>query len=248
MNILKASAGSGKTYRLVGEYLRMLFVNPYSYQHILAVTFTNKATAEMKERILKELSNLSGGGASGYPEMLKDYGSEQRIREKATHVLKLILHDYSRFSVMTIDSFFQRIIRSFAREIRLNASFRTEIDNRQAMEDAVDLLFQEIDSNELLMNWMIQFLEENLEDGRSWDFKKELLKFGKEVEKEEFKNHGDEFLESLTGKEQLSLYVGEIKKVITEADAKLRRLGQEGIALISECGLSYDQLKGGKNS
>ena len=248
LNIFKASAGSGKTYRLVGEYLKMLFAQPKSYRHILAVTFTNKATAEMKERILKELSILSGGGASRYPEMLNEYGSERRIREQAAYILKLILHDYSRFSVMTIDSFFQKIIRSFAREIRLNASFRTEIDNLQAMEDAVDLLFQEIESNELLMNWMILFLEENLEEGRSWDFKKELLRFGKEVEKEEFKVYGDEFLEMLTGKEQLNLYLSEIKKVITKAVTRLRRLGQEGIELISDSGLSYDQLKGGKNS
>ncbi len=248
LNIFKASAGSGKTYRLVGEYLKMLFANQWSYQNILAVTFTNKATAEMKERILKELAILSGGGASRYPGMLREYGSEQRIRGQATNILKLILHDYSRFSVMTIDSFFQRIIRSFAREIRLNASFRTEIDNRQAMEDAVDLLFQEIESNELLMSWMILFLEENLEEGRSWDFRKELLKFGKEVEKEEFKIHGDEFLETLTGKEQLGLYVGELKNVIAAADARLKKLGKEGIELITDCGLSYDQLKGGRNS
>ena len=165
LNIFKASAGSGKTFRLVGEYLKMLFARPTSYRNILAVTFTNKATAEMKERILKELATLSSGGESRYLDFLKEFGAEQRIRLKATTILKLILHDYSRFSVMTIDSFFQKVIRSFAREIRLNASFRTEIDNRQALEDAVDLLFQEIDENALLKEWMVMFLEENLEEG-----------------------------------------------------------------------------------
>jgi len=248
LNVFKASAGSGKTFRLVGEYLKMLFAQPLSYRNILAVTFTNKATAEMKERILKELANLSRGGDSKYPELLQEYGSEQKIRVKATLILKLILHDYSRFSVMTIDSFFQKVIRSFAREIRLNASFRTEIDNRQALEDAVDLLFQEIDSNGLLMNWMVMFLEDNLEEGRSWDFKQELLKFGKEVDKEAFKVHGDEFLDTLTGKETLSVYLTEMKKVVQEASTRLRKLGQEGNGLISASGLTYDLLKGGRNS
>ena len=248
LDIYKASAGSGKTFRLVGEYLKMLFARPLSYRNILAVTFTNKATAEMKDRILKELANLSKGGASKYPEMLAEYGSEQKIRKEATTILKLILHDYSRFSVMTIDSFFQRVIRSFAREIKLNASFRTEIDSRQALEDAVDLLFQEIDGNELLMNWMVLFLEENLEEGRSWDFRRELLKFGKEVDKEAFKIHGDELLETLAGKEQLSLYVSEMKKIISDAEVKLAGLGQQGIDLIASSGITYDQLKGGKNS
>ncbi|MCL4484109.1 MAG: UvrD-helicase domain-containing protein [Bacteroidetes bacterium] len=248
LNIFKASAGSGKTFRLVGEYLKMLFARPMSYKNILAVTFTNKATAEMKERILSELANLSKGDKSKYLEFLQEYGSEPIIRQKATRILKLILHDYSRFSVMTIDSFFQKVIRSFAREIRLNASFKTEIDNRQALEDAVDLLFQEIDSNELLMGWMVQFLEENLEEGRSWDFKKELLKYGKEVEKEAFKVHGDEFLEMLAGKEQLTSYVSGMKKVLLDAEIRLKKMGQEGLDLIAHAGMSYDQLKNGKSS
>ncbi|MEI7828520.1 MAG: UvrD-helicase domain-containing protein [Prolixibacteraceae bacterium] len=248
LHIFKASAGSGKTFSLVGEYLKMLFDRHKSYRNILAVTFTNKATAEMKERILKELANLSEGGESKYLKMLKEFGNEQEIRRKGRFILKLILHDYSRFSVMTIDSFFQKVIRSFAREIRLNASFRTEIDSRQALEDAVDLLFQEVDGNDLLMNWMVLFLEENLEEGRSWDFKQELLKFGKEVEKEAFKVHGDEFLEMLAEKETLSKYVSEIKNVIQKAESRLVKAGQAGIDLIEASGLTYDQFKGGKNS
>jgi ATP-dependent exoDNAse (exonuclease V) beta subunit len=248
LTIYKASAGSGKTFSLVGEYLKLLCADAYSYKHILAVTFTNKATAEMKERILKELSALSRGGESKYLDILTDFGSEGEIRRKATIILKLILHDYSRFSVMTIDSFFQKVIRSFAREIKLNASFKTEIDNRQALEHAVDLMFQEIDSNELLKSWMVMFLEDNLEEGRSWDFKKELLKFGKEVEKETFKVHGDELLETLAGKEQLNNYVAGIKKLLKGIEDRLKKFGLDGLKLISEAGLTYDQLKGGRTS
>ena len=83
LNIFKASAGSGKTFQLVGEYLKMLFARPMSYRNILAVTFTNKATAEMKERILKELANLSKGGESKYDALLSEYGSEARIDRKS---------------------------------------------------------------------------------------------------------------------------------------------------------------------
>ncbi len=248
LSIYKASAGSGKTFQLVGEYLKMLFFRPKSYRNILAVTFTNKATAEMKERILKELAILSRGEESRYTEILQEFGSKQILRQKATSILQLILHDYSRFSVMTIDSFFQKVIRSFAREIRINASFRTEIDSRQALEQAIDLLFQDLEENSLLKGWMIQFLEDNLEEGRSWDFRQELLRFGKEVEKEAFKVHGDEFADTLAGKEKLGLYVAEMKKVLTESELLLGKLGHEGIDRIAAAGLTYDQLKGGKNS
>lgn len=248
LTIYKASAGSGKTFSLVGEYLKMLYTNSYSYRHILAVTFTNKATAEMKERILKELSGLSRGNESKYLDMLSVFGSEREIRRKASVLLKLILHDYSHFSVMTIDSFFQKVIRSFAREIKLNASFKTEIDNRQALESAVDLLFQEIDNNDLLKNWMVMFLEDNLEEGRSWDFKKELLKFGREIDKETFKVHGDELLETLAGKEQLNQYVAGIRSVVKDTEERLKKSGRDGLEMISRAGLTYDQLKGGRTS
>lgn len=248
LSIYKASAGSGKTFQLVGEYLKMLFFRPKSYRNILAVTFTNKATAEMKERILKELAILSRGEESRYAEMLQEFGNNQILQQKAISVLQLILHDYSRFSVMTIDSFFQKVIRSFAREIRINASFRTEIDSRLALEQAIDLLFQDLEENSLLMGWMIQFLEDNLEEGRSWDFRQELLKFGKEVEKEAFKVHGDEFVDTLAEKEKLSLYVAEMKKVLKESESLLGKLGQDGIEMIAAAGMTYDQLKGGKNS
>ena len=96
LSIYKASAGSGKTFQLVGEYLKMLFFRPKSYRNILAVTFTNNATAEMKERILKELAILSRGDESRYAEMLQEFGNNQILQQKAISVLQLILHDYSR--------------------------------------------------------------------------------------------------------------------------------------------------------
>ncbi|MCE1198867.1 MAG: UvrD-helicase domain-containing protein [Marinilabiliales bacterium] len=248
LSIYKASAGSGKTYRLVGDFLEKLFLRPSTYKHMLAVTFTNKATAEMKERILLELASISQGQPSRYPELLEICGSEQLLKEKASEILSLILHDYSRFSIMTIDSFFQRIIRSFARDIRLNASFRTEIDNRQILSDAVDLLFQDLEENSLLMNWMISFLEDNLAEGRSWDFRKELLRFGKEVEKEAFKIHGNELVETLSGKGNLHSYIADLKGVLEESEILLKALGEKGLQMIGDAAMSPDQFKGGRNS
>ncbi len=248
LHIYKASAGSGKTFSLVGEYLKLLFEQPFSYKNILAVTFTNKATSEMKKRILLELNKLSKGGHSGYLVLLEEYGNEQQIRKKSGEILRIILHDYSRFSVMTIDSFFQRVIRAFAREISLNATFRTEIDDRQVLEEAVDLLFQEIDENKLLMDWMVKFLEDNLEEGKNWDFRKELLQFGNEVNKEAFKVHGDRLLESLSRKELLGLYILKMKGIISAAELRMKQFGRDGLEMIATEGLTYDQFKDGKNS
>src|ERR1035437_5602928 len=149
LEIYKASAGSGKTFRLVREYLKMVFQRPGAYKNILAVTFTNKATAEMKDRILTDLSKLSSGKPSAHLDYLKNefHKSEDKIRKTAAKILKLILHDYSRFSVSTIDSLFQRLIRSFSREMHLNPTYRTEIDTKRILEEAVDRLFMEIDNN-----------------------------------------------------------------------------------------------------
>ncbi len=250
LQIYKASAGSGKTFSIVREYLSLVFQRPSSYRNILAVTFTNKATAEMKDRILTELSRLSKGEPSGHRDYLKTTfkKSDTEIQLLATTILKSILHDYSRFSVSTIDSFFQRVIRSFSREIHLNASYRTEIDTRNVLEEAVDRLFLEIDTNEALRNWMLNYAEEKLVEGKSWNFKEELISRGEQLFNEEFRNFGDSLLEKLNDKEYLNRYSRQLKEIIGRYEEDLKRMGREGLELIARQGLTVESFKYGKSS
>ena len=120
--ILNASAGSGKTYQLAYKYVRDVIGQPGLYRHILAVTFTNKATEEMKSRILKEIHALASGAASPYLENLcRELSLDERsVRKRAAEVRSKILHDYSRFTVLTIDTFFQRILRAFIKELGID--------------------------------------------------------------------------------------------------------------------------------
>ena len=249
LDIYKASAGSGKTFRIVREYLKMVFQRPGAYRNILAVTFTNKATAEMKDRILKDLSSLAAGKPSGHLDFLKgEFGqSEQEIRAKAGTILKLILHDYSRFSISTIDSFFQRVIRAFSREMRLNGSYRTELDAQMVLEEAVDRLFLDIDSNEGLKRWMLEYAEENLREGRNWNFREELTGRGQELFKEEFKLFSAPLLEKLADKSYLNSYHLELRKVLDNYELQMKKIGKDGLVLISAQGLSVESFKYGKN-
>lgn len=130
--VYKASAGSGKTTNLVAEYLSLCLLHPDKFRHILAITFTNNATAEMKERIVKTLqtfaftpvAELKGSDAAIYG-LLKENEkikllSEVEFQERSQVLLKKILYDYPNFTISTIDSFFQRIIRSFAFDLGIN--------------------------------------------------------------------------------------------------------------------------------
>src|SRR5690606_14070947 len=142
--IYKSSAGSGKTYTLTMEYLKLALEHPFAFKHILAVTFTNKATKEMKERILEVLRKLT---QKVDPEEMMDSTllthlrlSEEELKSRAYDVLTSILHHYSDFSISTIDSFFQRVVRAFAREMDLQAKFDIELDQAAVMERLVDRL------------------------------------------------------------------------------------------------------------
>ena len=142
VKILKASAGSGKTYRLAYEYIRSVIDSPQLYRHILAVTFTNKATEEMKQRIVGELNALANGSPSGYMgDLERDLGLDgQTIRRRAVDARTKILHDYSRFTVLTIDKFFQRIIRSFIKELGIDLNFNLELQTDSILDSATDRL------------------------------------------------------------------------------------------------------------
>ncbi len=149
LTLYSASAGTGKTHTLTGEYLSLLFKGKERHRHILAVTFTNKATAEMKGRIIDELSRLAGHQSSGYLSLLSDNGkkSESEIRSQAKNILITILHDYSAFNISTIDHFFQRTIRAFTREIGLQGNYRIELDEGQMMEEAVESMLSGLEKN-----------------------------------------------------------------------------------------------------
>jgi len=250
LEIYKASAGSGKTFRIVREYLKMVFESPGAYKNILAVTFTNKATSEMKDRILKDLSSLASGKPSGHLEYLKAefHQKEEDIRVKAALILRLILHDYSRFSISTIDSFFQRVIRAFSREMRLNASYRTELDAQLVLEEAVDRLFLEMDNNPALKSWMLEYADENLREGRSWNFREDLIGRGKELFKEEFKLFSEPLLQKLADKSYLTKYNQELRVVLDDYERKLKEIGKQGLVCIAAQGLTVENFKYGKAS
>lgn len=171
LTIYKASAGSGKTFNLAYRYIRQLLGRKSSggqwrlaapgqrrgrpHSHILAITFTNKATAEMKHRIIRELDALASVPATGerdsqFAAMLTaDYGcTRQELAAAAAAALRLLLNDYSAFNVSTIDSFFQTVLRSFAREIDRQGDYRLELDSDFAVTTAVTMLFDDVNFRE----------------------------------------------------------------------------------------------------
>ena len=144
--ILNASAGSGKTYQLAYKYVRDVIGQPGLYRHILAVTFTNKATEEMKSRILKEIHALASGAASPYLENLcRELSLDERsVRKRAAEVRSKILHDYSRFTVLTIDTFFQRILRAFIKELGIDLNYNVEIETSSVLSKGADTLIEQL--------------------------------------------------------------------------------------------------------
>ena len=128
LKVYKSSAGSGKTFILVLEYLKLVLAHPDDYKAILAITFTNKAADEMKHRIIDALVSLSSGEDTAVRKILSEQFSDSDLTKKSERALKNILHDYSSFSVSTIDSFFQKILRALAREINLPLNMEVEVE------------------------------------------------------------------------------------------------------------------------
>ncbi len=149
LKVVKASAGSGKTYMLTAQYIASAMASPRAFRTILAVTFTNKATAEMKSRILEKLSELSQErGCEFAKEIQKITGySFEEIESRAAVTLGAILGDYSAFSVSTIDKFFQRIVRSFFRELGLDINYELILDEKESVSEAIDKLIERSVSN-----------------------------------------------------------------------------------------------------
>ena len=140
IHIVKASAGSGKTFQLTYEYIARVIETPGLYRNILAVTFTNKATEEMKQRIVSKLNELAQGCPNEYVPMLEKrlHYTPELIRQRAAEARTKILHDYSHFNILTIDNLFQRIIRAFLKELDIDAIFALELQTDSLLDNAIE--------------------------------------------------------------------------------------------------------------
>jgi ATP-dependent exoDNAse (exonuclease V) beta subunit len=246
LKVYKASAGSGKTFRLAIEYMKLALSNESNYRHILAVTFTNKATAEMKSRIIGELYHLAKGKHSVYMDVLtQELGwHPMQVERQAQLVLKRILHDYSRFSISTIDSFFQRVIKAFNRELGINAAYNVELDEMSILEEAADRMIQSVEDDPKLLEWLDAFASDKIREGKGWNLKKDILRLGNEIYNETFKSLNDSLYEKLNDRAFLKGYRGKLSKMIGLYENKLKSLGQEGLNILAMENLSVDDFKG----
>lgn len=243
LSIYKASAGSGKTYTLTREYLRMMLRDYHAdvdgrlaHSHILAVTFTKKATAEMKKRILQALYTLSTEPtASPYiGELVSDRSlglDIDTIRVRSHALLIGILQDYTHFSVSTIDGFFQQVIRTFAMELGLPATYDLSMDGEEIIQQAVDDVFLRVrdicDQEDSTTSWLTAFAKENIANDSKWNPKDTVYAFSKELLKEQLMRRMSEVRAFFADKQALQSYQAQLKDICTSTEKDVRRLQKQ---------------------
>lgn len=248
LTIYRASAGSGKTYRLTQDYIHLLFdpKKERAHRHILAVTFTNKATDEMKTRILKELHALSQGMDSDYREglMAAFRLSEEAVNVRAKHILTTILHDYSSFSISTIDRFFQQVIRSFARDIGVHGGYNLELDNTATLEQSVDNLFLDLakDENKQLLQWLTSYAEERIEQSENWNIRRNIMELGKEIFKESYQHKAADTNQKLHEREFLTNYRKSLRELKIGFETKVKQTATDAMNIMARNGLTHDDF------
>src|SRR5574344_874166 len=191
--VYNASAGSGKTYNLALEYIALLIKNPEAYRHILAITFTNKATKEMKERIiafLQQLAFLKQGETNPFMQQLCATNSEFTppiVQQQASKALKNIIHNYSYFNIKTIDSFLQEVMRNMTRELGVDSNYAITLSENDVMEQAIERLIESTEENKSLYEWYKSLIDEKISEGKSPNsINRDLKNFSFNLSKEEF--------------------------------------------------------------
>ncbi len=244
-----ASAGSGKTFELTANYLVKTLSSESAYKRILAVTFTNKAAAEMKRKILDHLLLLSKGETTGMDErLLKETGlSQELLREKSNRIIHSILHDYSFFNISTIDSFFQKVIRAFTREINLGHGYIIEIEPDHILETAVDKTLDDAANDEALMKWIIQYAADRIEEGKSWNLKADILKLADEIFNESFRLMSQKDREKLSDRKFLTEYVEDLKKIRKKFESELKDYAKRCREIMNRHNLTGDMFYRGMN-
>lgn len=272
LHIYKASAGSGKTYTLTLEYIKLLLGyrdeegryriyrrNDSAHRRILAVTFTNKATEEMKHRIVAQLDLLAHHpDQSPYLDTLtRLFGCDPgQVQATAAETLYVLLHDFSYFNISTIDRFFQQVLRNFTREVGLQGSFEVEMDNDFVTASAIDRMYSDLSDGDQkgLLNWLVHYAQERIESGNWWslgnqaDRKDDLRELAGELSKENYKLFRESILTQIKDKTVLDRYLREMRRLKSEFESLLRQLGETARSIIERHGVPMDRFKGKSRS
>lgn len=247
--VYKASAGSGKTFTLAVEYIKLLILNPRAYQQILAVTFTNKATAEMKERILSQLYGIQTGDkdSEAYLERIREETrkTEEEIRTAAGTALSYMLHDYSRFRVETIDSFFQSVMRNLARELELSPNLNIELNNAEVLSDAVDSMIEKLGPTSPVLAWLLDYINERIADDKRWNVSDEVKNFGRNIFDEGYIEKGEGLRQRLRTPDTIKEYRKQLKALETEILEQMKGFYEQFEGELDSHALTADDLKNG---
>ena len=256
IQIVKASAGSGKTYTLAREYIKLLLKSsdPAAYRHILAVTFTNKATDEMKRRILDELFLLSTDPQKSpyykyFMEEEKLCSSAAELQKRCQQQLYGILHDYSAFAVSTIDKFFQQTLRAFSREIGQFSSYQVSLDKEALVEESVDRVLSSLTpENRDLVNWLVEGVKENLQRSSKFRLDDSLRKIAMSLRSEDYAQAAERYgmdEDKLWTKENLKALRSSLDKDIKAFEDEVPMAAQAVLDCLKQIGIAPEESNRG---
>ena len=267
LTICKASAGSGKTFTLAVEYIKHLVMDPTVYRRILAVTFTNKATAEMKQRIISQLYGISRqlDDSQDYlncivnNETVKQWYQEtycenaqkekmpleQVVRNNCEKALTMIIHDYQRFRIETIDSFFQTIVRELAHDLNLTANLKVELDKDGALSEGVERVIDAILDDKVIRQGVFNYVNSKMQDNKNWAVNNELKEFGKNIFNEDFLKYGKKLREKLKNTDFLNNYRSNLKQLMSNFLSSLKSFGDDFFNICEKHGLEKNNFRQG---
>ena len=246
LTVYKASAGSGKTFTLATEYMKLVIANPEAYRSILAVTFTNKATEEMKLRIISQLYGLSKllPESETYLKVIQDsLGMDRKqIAKRAHEALYNLLHHYSYFRVETIDSFFQRVMRNLAKELELSANLKLELNDREIERQAVDELIEGLSIGDKLLTWILDYIKGNIGEDKNWNVIGKIKRFGENLSKDFYKANEKQLRQKLEEEGFFERYSRQLEEVKRQAMEQVEQIAATFFDALDENGLTMDDF------
>ena len=239
--LYRSSAGSGKTYTLVKEYLKIILENPEKFKHILAVTFTNKAAGEMKERIMKSLKNLAKGENKALEKTLKqEMPGLKNIDKISSEILTTLLHNYSDFAIMTIDSFIHKVIKAFALEIGLPLNFGIDLNYERIETYVIEKLLAGVGKDEYITDIILKFVFSRVQEEKSWNIEDDIRRFENEL----FNEKNIDWVHAVSHFDNIEYYrlMEQLQTFCNDYVKKFNQLGEQALNLTREAGLTIENF------